>query len=169
MTLFKMSKRVFVDQEEGIRYFHEYFKLFKKDFMEHNILFVFVIIIGGITVADMLFVYDKYLGQDTITFFGLSLSIGLLFLCYLSFGVILILGVVRAYYERFHVKDTLRFAFFQVLSSPILVLGSLLMVDASYLLCSVLITVLPFLGVSVAVALLVLFYPKTYFKIFVIY
>lgn len=166
LTLFRLSKRVFHDREENISYHKEYFRIWKSLLGGGNVLFAASLVIGAITAMDMIFLYDNYLGVDELTFFGVLLSLGGLLLAYVVGGLLAMIPITVAYYERFSVRDTFKFAFFQTLSAPLLVLSYLLVLGGSYLVFSVLVSAAPFLGASLPAWLMVLLYGRVYFKIF---
>ena len=166
LTLFRLSKRVFHDHEDNVSYHKEYFRIWKSLLGQGNALFAVSLVIGAITVMDMIFLYDNYLGVDELTVFGVVLSLGGLLLAYVVGGLLAMIPVTVAFYERFAVRDALKFAFFQTLSAPLLVLSYLFVLGGSYLVFSVLVSAAPFLGASLPAWLMVLLYGRVYFKIF---
>lgn len=168
LALYTLSKRLFHDKEEGLHFFQEYHKAFKRYFIKGNILFVIILFIGGITAMDLVFLYNNYLGAIQVTFVGVFLSLGGLLLGFIVFGLIMIVGIVVAFYPRFELKDILKFTFFTTLTSPLLVGEYVVVGVLSYIVFSVLISVTPFLGASVPVVIMVLLYGRVYFHIFLI-
>lgn len=167
-TLFRVTKRIRQDQEEGLSLFVTYKDTFQSLFWKGNQLGLFLVLIGTITVFDGIFLYQNHLIVDELTLFGIVLSMGGLLLGFLVAGLFLFVGLIVGFYERFGTWDTIRFALLSTLSSPWLLLQLLLVTGGSYLVFSVLISAAPFLGVSLPVWLLVWRYQTTYRKMFTI-
>lgn len=168
ITLFSLIKRQFFDQEEGMKYTTEFYKTWKKHLIKGNQIFIFIVLIVGITILDLVYLYQNYLVIDELSFIGVFLSLGGLLLSYIVFSLVSFIPLVIVFFERFSFKETIKFSFFMTLTSPLLSFANIVLYGLSYLLFSVLISAAPFIGASVPVYLIVILYIKRFRKIFLV-
>jgi uncharacterized membrane protein YesL len=168
LTLFRVTRYVFIDEQEQEPYWKMFWTEYKQVFVRANILFLLIAGLVAITILDAIFLYQNYLLVDELTVFGVILSLGGLLLIFLVVGLVSSIGVAHAYFNGFSVKELIQFSLFTTFSHPLLIGLYILIIGASYLIFSILISASFFLALSLPIWAMVRLYKPHFFQLFLL-
>jgi|GEM_PF-797376 len=165
-ALFHVIKRLTQDGEDELKIPVEFFRYWKKMFWKSNGLGLLLGLIAAISAFDLVYAYETFMKEDTITVFGVLFSMVALLFSYVSAALMFYVPITTVYFEKFSLKDTFKFAVLSIFGTPLLTLQLIVIATVGYLVFSVLISVSFFLGVSLPVYWMFLAVGKRYRKFF---